>query len=322
MQAQEYPMAKWAVGVRLKGVTDADVESALDRGEIIRTHVLRPTWHLVTAEDLRWMVTLTAPNIRKLVQGRHRDLGLTSEVLSKSYKVIEKILRDGNHATRDELIPALNKANITTDENRASHIFMSAELELLICSGKTKNGKQTFSLVDEWVQATQPISRDEALASLAQRYFQSHNPAQVEDFVWWSGLSVKDAKTAIEMVKRDFVAEVVEDKTFWVGKNLSPSKKDTAFLFPAYDEFLISYADRSATLTFENHKRTVSVNGIFRATVVVNGQTIGVWKRTFKKGNVLIEFEYFTKPDRAALKLIENAAARYAKFLGMAPVLL
>jgi hypothetical protein len=242
--------------------------------------------------------------------------------LSKSYKVIGKALRDGNHATRDELIPALNKANITTDENRASHIFMSAELELLICSGRTKNGKPTFSLVDEWVQATQPISRDEALTSLAQRYFQSHNPAQVEDFVWWSGLSVKDAKTAIEMVKSDFVAEVIEGKTYWFAKKLSPPKKDTAFLLPAYDEFLISYADRSATLTFENHKRTVSVNGIFRATVVVNGQTIGVWKRTVKKENVLIEFEYFTKPDRAALKLIENAAARYAKFLGMTPVLL
>jgi hypothetical protein len=262
------------------------------------------------------MVTLTAPTIKQLTKGRHRELGLTDAVLSKSRKVLEKKLQGGNHATRDELITELNKANIATDENRASHIFMSAELELLICSGKTTNGKQTFSLLDEWVPATQPKGRDEALASLAKRYFTSHCPATLEDFTWWSGLSKLDAKRGLEMVKAQFSAETVEARTYWLSENLSTPKKSTAFLLPAYDEFIISYKDRSATLTFENHKRAVSINGIFNPTVVVNGETVGVWKRAFKKEGVSLAFEYFSKPDKWMLKAIDTEAMRYAKFVG------
>jgi hypothetical protein len=138
----------------------------------------------------------------------------------------------------------------------------------------------------------------------------------LDDFVWWSGLSVKEAKQAVESVRSDFTMETVEAKTYWRSEKISTQKKDTAFLLPAYDEFIISYADRSATLTFTNHKRTVSTNGIFRATVVVNGQTIGIWKRTIKKDNVLLEFEYFEKPAQVVKKLIEQSIEQYVKFLG------
>ena len=316
MQAQDHAMVKWAVGIRLPGATDGSVEAAIDNGDIIRTHVLRPTWHFVSAEDVRWMLALTAPHIRKGLTGRHRALGLTNSVLAKSRKVLEKTLRDRNHATREELIVELNKANIATDENRASHIFAAAELDGIICNGKTKNGRQTFSLLEEWVPATKPKGRDEALASLAQRYFKSHGPAALADFVWWSGLSVSDARHAVEMVRKDFVEEIIEERTYWFSESAALPKKDPVYLLPAYDEFIISYADRSATLTFESHKRTVSSNGIFRPTVVVNGQTIGIWKRTFKKDLVVMEFEYFEKPSAAVLKLIEAAAIQYGKFLG------
>jgi hypothetical protein len=309
-------MVKWAVGIRLSGVTDADVESALDGGEILRTHVLRPTWHLVTLEDIRWMLELTAPNIKKLTKGRHRYLELTPAIFSKCRRLLEKTLRDGNHSTREELIPLLNNANIATDENRASHIFMELELDGVICSGKIKNGKQTFALLDERVPQTKHINKEEALAMLARKYFSSHCPAQLDDFVWWSGLPVKEARQAIENVRTDFMMETVEAKTYWLSEKFSTPKNDTAFLLPAYDEFIISYADRSATLTFTNQKRTVSTNGIFRATVVINGETIGVWKRSFKKDNVSLEFEYFSKPDKSMLKMIDTEALRYAKFVG------
>jgi len=315
MQAQDYAMVKWAMGIRLPGATDASVEAAVDNGDIIRTHVLRPTWHFVSAEDVRWMLALTAPQLKKGLTGRHRDLGLTDSILAKSRKVLEQALRDGNHATRAELIVKFKKANIATDENRASHLFVAAELDLLICSGKTKNGKQTFSLLDEWVPTTKPKSRDEALASLARRYFMSHGPATLADFVWWSGLSVSAARLALEMVKPDFVSETIASKMYFFSASSGASRKDSAYLLPAYDEFIISYTDRSATLTFENHKRTVSSNGIFRPTVVINGQTIGIWKRTFKKDLVMMEFEYFKKPGKAILDLLEDASNRYGMFL-------
>jgi hypothetical protein len=315
MQAQDYAMSKWAVGVRLPKSTDQSIEAAMDRGEIIRTHVLRPTWHLVSADDMRWMLALTAPKLRIGMKSRHKELGLTEVVLSKSRKVFEKTLRDGNHSTREELTSVLNKSNIATDENRASHLFVVAELDGLICSGATKNGKQTFSLLDERVPVTQPLVREEALAALAKRYFSSHGPAMLEDFDWWSGLSVGDAKRALDMVKSDFASEIVEGKTYWFVE-AKVKAKETAFLLPAFDEFIISYKDRSATITSENHKRAVSSNGMFHPTVVVNGETIEVWKRALKRDKVILEFTYFTKPSPASQRLIEAASVRYGEFLG------
>jgi hypothetical protein len=315
MQAQDYAMVKWAVGVRLPNSTEKTIEAAMDRGDIIRTHVLRPTWHLVAANDLRWMLALTAPQIKAGMKSRHKELGLTEAILSKSRKILEKTLRGGNHSTREELIAVLNKANIDTDENRASHLFVAAELDSLICSGASKNGKQTFALLDERVPQTKPLGRDEALASLAQRYFSSHGPATLDDFNWWSGLSAGDAKRALDMVKSELKPEVVEDKTYWFVEG-KVKAKESAFLLPAFDEFIISYKDRGATIAIENHKRAVSRNGMFHPTVVVNGQTLGLWKRTFKKDKVGIEFDYFVPPSSASRKLIEAAAIRYAEFSG------
>jgi hypothetical protein len=314
MQAQDYTMVKWAVGMRLPNATEKSVEAAMDRGDIIRTHVMRPTWHIVSADDLRWMLALTAPQIQVAMKSRNKQLGLTDAVLAKSRKVLEKTLRDGNHSTREELIVALNKVNIGTDENRASHIFSVAELDGLICSGATKNGKQTFSLLDERVPATQPLGRDEALASLAKRYFASHGPATLDDFDWWSGLSVGDARRALDMVKSDLASGVVEGRTYWFVQ--ADFKANTsAFLLPAFDEFIISYKDRSATLMSENHKHAISSNGMFYPTVVVNGETVGIWKRAVKREKAIIEFAYFTKPKPASQRLIEVATLRYGEFL-------
>jgi hypothetical protein len=119
------------------------------------------------------------------------------------------------------------------------------------------------------------------------------------------------------MVKSKFVSEVVEGKTYWLSESLpKPSTKATAYLLPAYDEFIISYKDRSATLTFENHKRAVSVNGVFNPTIVVNGETVGAWKRTLKKDLLAVETKYFAQTDSLAKKLIENCVEMYARFLG------
>jgi hypothetical protein len=314
MQAQDYAMVKWALGVRLPHSTNKSVEAAMDKGDILRTHVLRPTWHLFAAGDVRWMIQLTAPHIQKLVKGRHADLELTKEVLSKSRKVLEKTLRDGNFSTREELVVAFNQANIATDENRASHLFVAAELDGLICSGVVKKGKLTYALLDERVPQTKVLNRDQALASLAKRYFSSHGPATLDDFTWWSGLPAGDSKRALDMVKPDLSTAAVDLKIFWfAGTDIK--LKDSAYLLPAYDEFIISYKDRNATITLENHKRAVSSNGIFRPVIVVNGQTIGIWKRTFKKDEAILETEYFTLPRPALQKLIQVASVRYGKFL-------
>lgn len=315
MQAQDYAMVKWAVGLRVAGATDLSVEEAIHRGEILRTHVMRPTWHLVAADDIYWMLELTAPNIKKTMKSRRRELGLTETVLSKSRKVLEKALRDGRHATREELIPLLNKAGIPTTENRASHIFVAAELDGLICSGAVRSGKQTFGLLNERVPATPPLAREAALALLAERYFTSHGPATLEDFAWWSGLSAGDSKDALELTKPQLLSEVVEERIYWFAE-WKIETKNTVFLLPAFDEFIISYRDRRAVITSENHKRAVSVNGMFHPTVVANGEALGIWKRTMKKDTVKLVFEYFAQPNDIIRRRVASASLAYGRFLG------
>lgn len=315
IQAQDYAMAKWAVGVRVPGATDASVEVALNSGTILRTHVLRPTWHLVAAEDIHWMLALTAPHIKASQRARHAELELTPAVLKKTYGLLEKNLRDGNHLTREELNGVFERAKISLADNRAAHLLMCAELDCLIASGATKQGKPTYTLLDERVPKPKRLSKDEALAALAGRYFASHGPATLADFGWWSGLPVGEARKALEMAKPKLICEAVGDQTYW----FTPASKvpaNSAHLLPAYDEFIISYKDRSALLTFEQQKKAVSDNGIFRPMVVVNGEVIGIWKRTAKKNSVLVEAEYFGKPNKAILGLIEHAAEQYGEFLG------
>ncbi len=315
MQAQDYAMSKWAVGVRCRNSTEADVEAAMDKGDIIRTHVLRRTWQLVSADDLRWMSQLTVPQIKGGMKTRFHELGLTQAVLAKSRKVLEKTLRDGNHSTREELIAELNRVNIDTNENRASHLFVAAELDGLICSGAEKSGKPTYALLDERVPKTKLLGRDEGLALLARRYFASRGPAALDDFTWWSGLSVNDAKRALEAVKPDLLFESIGGKTYWFSES-KVRVKDAVVLLPAFDEFLISYKDRSATITLQGFNRAVSSNGMFHPILVIHGETLGVWKRVIKKDKAILDIEYFKQLDSTVNKLIEAAAVRYGRFLG------
>jgi hypothetical protein len=315
MQAQDYAMSKWAVGVRLPNSTDRDIETALDKGDVLRTHLLRPTWHLVSADDIYWMLSLTAPQIKTASQSRHNQLEITPAIFSKSTSIFEKALTGGKQLTREELVAELEKAKIATDENRASHLLFWAELEGIICSGATKKGKQTYALLEERVPKKADLTREEALAKLAEKYFTSHGPATIQDFVWWSGLTIRDARHALELVKSSFISETIDSQTYWFTNSFSMSEKEMVNILPAYDEFIISYTDRRASLPFENHSKAVSNNGIFRPVITINGQVIGIWKRTTKKDIVLVETEFFEQPGESTKVLIENAFLQYGIFV-------
>jgi len=317
MQAQDYAMVKWAIGVRLPNATERVIETAINNGEIIRTHLLRPTWHLVSADDSYWMLELTAPQIKAALKSRHKELELSETIFAKSNTIIEKALRGGKHLIREELMAALGKAKIATGDNRASHLLLRAELDGIACSGATKAGKQTYALLAERVPKTKPLAKEEALAKLAKKYFTSHGPATLQDFVWWSGLSVGEAKLALDMIKPDFVSKSIDAQTYLLPNSFSIPKtgKESVYLLPAFDEFIISYKDRSASLPFENHNKTISNNGIFRPVIVVNGQVTGIWKRTVKKEKVIVETEYFNQPSKTTKSLVEKAAIRFGNFL-------
>lgn len=319
MQAQDYQMVKWAVGVRLHNAADKNIESAVAKGDIIRTHLLRPTWHFVSPKDIYWMLELTAPNIFASMKSRHKQLEITDAVIKKSTAVIEKLLRDGNHCTREEIFDALEKAKTATKNQRGIHLVMCAELKGLICSGIPKGKEQTYALLEERAPKKNLLKKDEALAELAQRYFASHGPATVQDFTWWSGLSVADAKSALEMIKQKFISEKIGERIFWMNTSSKLPKKTTTavHVLPAYDEFIISYKDRSDVLTSAHLRKTISDNGMFWPIIVIDGRVEGTWKRKVEKDRVRIEPMFFQSAPVKIKTLVEEAFQSYGKFLGL-----
>ena len=203
-------------------------------------------------------------------------------------------------------------------------MFVWAELDGLICSGATKGGKPTYALLEERVQKIKTYSKEEALATLAKKYFNSRGPATIQDFAWWSGLPIRAANQALELVSSDFIAESTHSQTYWLPNSLAIPNDDQemAYLLPAFDEFIISYKNRSASLSFSDHNKAVSSNGIFRPVIVVNGQVWGIWKRFIKKDEVFIEVQLFRQPDKHTKSLIEAASIRYGQFLNKKPVII
>lgn len=317
MQAQDYNMVKWAIGLRVPGSGLENIEKAIERGEIVRTHLLRPTWHFVAAGDLRRLIELTAPQLKSGSRSRHKELGLTTKVVSESNKIIREALEGGQNLTRKELNPLFEAAGFRNENNLFAHLLFVAELDGLICSGPSRGNQHTYALLEERIPAAPNLSRDAALEKLARTYFSSHGPATLKDFLWWSGLPVKDARSALEMIGNNFISEKIGLQTYWFSENSSlENEKNTVHLLPAYDEFLISYKDRSASVTVTDQQKAISNNGIFRPVIVVNGEVAGIWKRSVKPAKVLIETTFFTKQTKKVMKQTEEAAMQFARFLG------
>ena len=317
MQAQDYEMAKLAIGLRLPGTCNTTIESAIEKADIIRTHLLRPTWHFVSSDDIYWMLELSAPQIKSVTKSRDKELGITETVFSKSNLLLEKMLSGGRRLIRSEIVEEFKRENIATDENRFYHLLMRAEIDGIIFSRNSGPNIQTYSLLREVVPQRKAYTRDEALANLANRYFTSHGPATIHDFSWWSGLSVSESKRALEIILPDFISETIENQTFWFSASLAAPqyKKGSIFLLPAFDEFVISYKHRTASVPIEHQNRAFSVNGIFRPVIVADGQVIGIWKRAIKKDKVFLETDFFQSKDVVMKELILNVAKPLGDFL-------
>jgi hypothetical protein len=320
VQAQDYPAARWAIGLRLRAAVEADVDAAFDRGEILRTHVLRPTWHLVTPEALRWMVTLTAPRIR--AQGSHRDreLGLDERLFARSQAAIARALEGGKHATRIELGTVLTRAKLAGEPQQRTHILMRAELDGLICSGPLRGKQHTYALIDERVPAPRTsFTRDASLAELARVFFTSRGPATLKDFAWWSGLTLAQARESAELVTPRLGSDRLDDKTYFFadGEPVRTERGPTVHLLPNYDEYLVPYVDRDGTLDAQQRKKLDPRGGsIFQNVVLVGGRIAGTWRRTLTKGRVRVA-PLLLAPMSATEKAgLAAAIERYARFLG------
>jgi hypothetical protein len=321
VQAQDYAGAKWAIGQRMKAATDALIETACTEGTILRTHVLRPTWHFVAPTDIRWMLELTAPRVNAAMASYYRKFELDEADFRRSHRALARALRGGRHLTRDALRRAVQRAGMATDGLRFLFMLIRAELDGVICSGG-RDGKQvTYALLDERVPAGKDLTRDEALAEITRRYFVSHGPATVQDFVWWSGLTTGDAKTGLDMVHRHLAQDTINGRTYWLSASMraGPRAPRRAHLLPAFDEYLIAYRDRSAA--FDPASRDKSRNAEFNSTIVWNGRIVGTWKRTLERNTVIVTLRPFATLRNPARRAVYEAAQRYSSFLGLKAVL-
>jgi winged helix DNA-binding protein len=322
VQAQDYEMAKWAIGIRLSK-TAKEIEEAINNGEIIRTHILRPTWHFVSAYDIRWMLALTMPHIKSAYAAAWRNLELDEKIFRRSNAIIQKALTGGDHLTREELMTLLQKKGIFINALRSLHLMFRAELEGIACNG-IKRGKQfTYTLLDKRVPSCKILKKEEALAELAKRYFNSHGYATLRDFRWWSGLTAANAKMGLESIKSKLDSVKIDNQIYWVYQTSSTEIKgfESIHFLPAFDEFMVSYKDRSASLDAKMAKHTITSNGIFRPVIVVNGKVEGLWKRTLKKDHVLIEPFFFKVKNKPKKKALAESVNLYADFLGMKTII-
>ena len=316
MQAQDFNMAKWAIGLRLNGATENDIDKAINAGDVIRTHVMRPTWHFISPDDIYWMLDLTAGRIKSSMKGRNKQLELTDKIFARSNRIFEKTLTGNKHLTRKELLAGITKAKIATDENRASHLLFNAELDGLLCSGKMQGKQTTYTLLPEKIKKPNPLKKEEALALLAKKYFQSHGPATVADFAWWSGLSVTQARQGIESIKENFISEKINSEEYWLADSISVSKKykKSVFLLPAFDEFLISYKNRSASIIEEHQRKAFSINGIFWPVIMVNGNAAGIWRRETRKDTIMVSIELFHEKNVIPASLLKRELKKLELF--------
>ena len=321
IQAQDYAAAKWAVAQRTRGAVDAAVEQALIDGSIIRTHILRPTWHFVTPADVRWMLALTAPRVNAAVALQTRWLGLDETAFLRSGRVLRRALQGGEALTRAELSQVLAQAGLAvTGAQRLGNLLMHAELEGIVCSGARRGKQFTYALLDERVPVIAPVERDEALLRLTSIYFATRGPATPADFAWWSGLTVADAKRGVDLAGSSLEYAIVDGRTYWLGSGASTAVRSSpvAKLLPNFDEYAVAYRDRSV-LGQRLKKSGVDVRNdkSLANIVVIGGQMVGNWKRTFYKDAVIVDVTLLTDVSRTERNAIETAARKYGDFLGL-----
>lgn len=328
VQAQDYAGAKWALAQRMSphtGVTDADIDRAFAEGTILRTHLMRPTWHFVTPADIRWLLDLTAPRVNAVNAFMNRKLELDDSLFKRSSVVLTKALQGGKQLTRAELGAALEQKGISTQDGvRLGYVVIRAELDGLVCSGARRGKQFTYALLEERVPPAKKLRRDEALLELTRRFFSTRGPATLQDFIWWSGLTMKEAKQGMNELTAEFEQIVIEGQTYWLPRTGSTVRPRTlsAHLLPNYDEYFIGYKNRDAFSIKEKAFKLEINSTVFNAHIVeLNGQLIGGWKRELRRDAVVVKLNLLKNLTQTETSALSAAAEQYGKFLGLPLVL-
>ena len=321
VQGQDYPGTLWAIGLRLPAATEIDIERAIANHTIIRTWPVRSTLHFVAAADVHWLLELLGPKIISSASLRLKQYGLDSSVLTRIQKVLVESLQ-GAQLTRNEVYTVLERAKISVEGQRGYHILWRMGVGRVICFGARRGKQPTFTLLEEWAPPVRILDREAAMAELAWRYFSGHGPATLQDFAWWSGLKMSDAKASLAMVSSRLQSLTVNEKIYWMNPE-TPSLGGTAqivYLLPGFDEYLLGYQDRTASLDpADAQKIQPGSNGVFSSTIVIDGKVVGTWRRELTKKAVRISTNLFGTLSKREARALEAAISRYCEFLRVEP---
>jgi hypothetical protein len=320
VQSQDFPAAMWGIARRLRKSTADDLASRYDRGEILRTHVMRPTWHFVLPADVRWLLALTSTRLRASLAGRRRRLEIDDRLIARANAVFEKALRGGQHLTRPELGEALQAAGISAEGQRLPHLLGHAELEGVVISGARRGKQHTYALFDERVPEAAALDRRAALGELARRFFTSHGPAQIADFTWWSGLTAADAREGIAAAGDALAHERIDGKDYWLDAGArGPGHSATvAHLLPNFDEYTVGYRDRSAMLDPGRRfdASIFSFGSVLANVLLVDGIVRGSWRRVARGDAFRVELRFLGRLTRRESAALDRELDRMARFLG------
>jgi hypothetical protein len=316
VQAQDYYGACWALAQRTRGATEASVAKAFDRGAFLRTHVLRPTWHFVRPSDIRFLLEASRPSVVRRMAPYERKQGLTARFFTKSHDVLARALEGGRHRTREELGVALAERGIQATGERLGLLMMRAELELVVTSGPRRGKQFTYALFEERAPGARSLSRDEALAELARRYFTTHGPALLADFAWWAGVTQAEALPAVLGTKA-LSERALAGKKYWSPRARTPSAaaRSSVLLLPNYDEFVISYKDYRPVFDPALASKLVPRERLAAHLLVVGGQVIGGWRRMLETRRVRVEVNALRRLSSAEKSGVKRAVEAYGRFL-------
>jgi Winged helix DNA-binding domain len=311
VQAQEFAEANWSLAERVPGCAPADVEEAFARGEILRVHALRPTWHYLAAADLRWIQALTGPRVHRANAYRYRQVGLDEATIARSKETLAQVLADGEPRTRRELGAALEEAGVPEARGvRLAHLMMYAELDALVCSGPRRGQQHTYALVSERVPESRELSGDEALAELTRRYFVSHGPATVRDFSWWSGLTVSQVRRGLELVALDCAEDAGGTPWYASSEGATDAGPTGCHLLPMFDELGVSYKDQRMML-----RDQPPAEGLLERPILIDGECVGSWRRRPATDPPSLEATLFSRLSAGERSQLKAAAQRYGASL-------
>ena len=313
VQSQEYAHALWSLGMRSSGLTIADIQAEFDRGDFLRTHILRPTWHFVAAEDIRWILEITAPRVQRLNQTIYRQAALDQATLDRGLALMTEELKGERFRTRAELGQALTDQGLVSKGLRLAYIVMNAELEGVICSGPVRGAQQTYALLDERALRVTDAVGD--AAELARRFFLGHGPASVQDLARWASLTIGQCRDALEAIKDQLACVSVEGVELWFDPKPAPVEPSPgALLMPLYDELTLSYP----VINFpqaDDHPHPPGED-LFVGCVIIAETNVGIWRRTVQGRKMIMEVALAPSVVANSAALAEAAAGKLATFAG------